>query len=114
MDDEEDKFPIEGFQPVSSFFSHGQTYKMEDLYGFPHISRLFYLKGSVLENIYDLIEMDKFKKLGRWFKAIKTHKDFQKGLVPDLEILALGGSSSDLDLIKLPQCDAQLLSVTVP
>jgi hypothetical protein len=67
LDDEDDKFPIEGFQPVSSYFSHGATYKMEDLYGFPHISRLYYLKGSALNNIYDLIGMDDFKKLNKWF-----------------------------------------------
>lgn len=115
LDDEDDKFPIEGFQPVSPFFSHGTSYKMEDLYGFPHISRLFYLKGSALQSVYDLIGMDSFKKLKRWFEAVKSHQDInQSKIVPDLEILPQTANKNDLDLIRLPQCDVQSLSVVVP
>ena len=67
LDEEEDKFPLEGFHQVSPYFSHGPSYTMEDLYGFPHISRLYYLKGSALDFMYDLLGLDDFKKLGRWF-----------------------------------------------
>jgi hypothetical protein len=38
-------------QSKTSYFLSYPHYTMPDLYGFPHISRLFYLKGSALDSL---------------------------------------------------------------
>ena len=58
---------------------------MEDLYGFPFLARLFYLKDSALTNIYQELALENCYKLKRWYESLRNHRDF-KGIVPDLEI----------------------------
>lgn len=36
----------------TGYFMDSKQYSMVDLYGFPHISRIFYLKGSALDSMY--------------------------------------------------------------
>ena len=58
---------------------------MMDLYAFPHISRLFYLKDSAANHIYELFHFeDKFINLYRWFKEIRARPELNdgKGIIP--------------------------------
>jgi hypothetical protein len=46
---------------------------MCDYYGFPHISRVFYMKGSTLDQVYTSLEIEqKFSYLYGWFKKIRS------------------------------------------
>ena len=51
---------------------------MPDLYAFPIISRLFYLKGSIFDKeIYQTFQFEnRFPLLFKWFSSLKAHPDF--------------------------------------
>jgi glutathione S-transferase len=62
---------------TTRYFHSSESYQMPDLYGFPHVSRIFYLQGSALSGMYDLYQFDnKFPHLYGWFKNLKEHPDF--------------------------------------
>lgn len=48
-----DKLELLIKESKSPFFLNSPNYSMVDLYGFPHCSRVFYLKGSALNNVYE-------------------------------------------------------------
>lgn len=51
---------------------------MPDIYNFPFISRLYYLKNSALQNIYKELNLEKdYPLLTRWFQAMKNNPNFQ-------------------------------------
>ena len=53
---------------------------MVDLYIFPFASRLFYLKDSVLHNMYEEMAMeDRYPNLFRWFKAMRDRPELNDG-----------------------------------
>ena len=53
---------------------------MVDLYAFPFISRLFYLKDSVQHYIYEQFQFeDKFIHIFRWFKEIRARPELNDG-----------------------------------
>ena len=55
----------------TDYFQDSETYTMVDLYGFPHTSRIFYLKDSALEDLYIKFAFEqKYPNLHKWFKKI--------------------------------------------
>ncbi len=54
--------------PQTNYFLNMSHYTMVDLYGFPHLSRIFYLKDSVLHEIYEKVLKieEKYPFLYRW------------------------------------------------
>ena len=51
---------------------------MVDLYGFPHVSRVFYLKDTPLDKVYqDLIP--KHPSLNKWFNKMKSVPELNDG-----------------------------------
>jgi len=53
---------------------------MPDLYGFPHIERLFYLKDSVLNKLYEQLKIEeKYPYLFTWVHTIRARKEFNDG-----------------------------------
>jgi hypothetical protein len=40
------------------YFLSSPIYSMVDLYGFPHCSRVFYLKGSALNSVYEDLKIE--------------------------------------------------------
>ena len=62
------------------FFSGKDDYDMVDLYAFPHISRLFYLKDSALHDLYQKFEFEKkYIYIFRWFKEIRARPELNDG-----------------------------------
>jgi hypothetical protein len=58
----------------SRLFLDAEKPQMCDFYGFPHVSRIFYLKGTSLRPVYDLHRFeDRFPHLYGWFKYIREH-----------------------------------------
>lgn len=43
---------------TTPYFLSYPHYTMPDLYGFPHISRLFYLKNSSLDSLYTTLKLE--------------------------------------------------------
>lgn len=69
----------------TDFFLSKETYSMPDLYAFPFVSRLFYLKDSALGEMYDKFQMeDRFPSLFKWHKAMraKTELNDGKAIIP--------------------------------
>ena len=53
---------------------------MVDLYGFPHTSRIFYLKDSALEDLYIKFAFEqKYPNLHKWFKKILAQPELNDG-----------------------------------
>ena len=53
---------------------------MVDLYAFPFVSRLFYLKGSALNDVYEQFDFEnRYMYLFRWFKAIRARPELNDG-----------------------------------
>ena len=64
----------------SFFFSGKDDYSMVDLYAFPHISRLFYLKDSAQNDLYKQFQFeDKYIHVFRWFKEIRARPELNDG-----------------------------------
>ena len=70
----------------TDFFLSKAKYSMVDLYIFPFVSRLFYLKGSALHNVYATNRFeDRWIHLYRWFNAIKARPELNDGkaIIPE-------------------------------
>lgn len=70
----------------TEFFLSKQRYTMVDLYIFPFVSRLFYLKNSALHEVYEAHKFeDKWKHLYRWFNAIRAQPELNDGkaIIPE-------------------------------
>ena len=54
---------------------------MPDVYGFPHISRIFYLKDSALHSLYEALKIEqKFPLLKRWVhEAMRGRPELNDG-----------------------------------
>ena len=53
---------------------------MADLYAFPFVSRLYYLKDSALHYMYEELDLEnRYKYLFRWFKAIRAKRELNDG-----------------------------------
>ena len=64
----------------TDFFLGKQRYSMVDLYAFPFVSRLFYLKDSALHAMYEQLRLeDRFPCLFKWFKAIRARPELNDG-----------------------------------
>jgi len=65
----------------SKFFCGEKSYSMVDLYGFPHVSRLFYLQGTPLEQVSEeVLNLRKgFPLVTAWFKAMKSAPELNTG-----------------------------------
>ena len=57
---------------------------MPEFYAYPIISRVFFLKDSVLNSIYEQLEFDQYPRMMKWIKYMQK---LYGGRVPDLEIL---------------------------
>ena len=58
---------------------------MVDIYAFPHISRLFYLKDSAANKLYEELKLeDKYIFLFRWFNEIRARPELNndKDMLP--------------------------------
>ena len=67
-------------QSETEFFLDSSSYSMVDLYIFPFVSRLFYLKDSALHEMYEKMALeDKYPRLFRWFKAIRARPELNDG-----------------------------------
>lgn len=59
----------------------GDTIQMCDMYTFPHVSRLFYMKDSKLNQVYERLRLEtKFPHLCGWFNRIRAESKY--GLIP--------------------------------
>ena len=70
----------------TDFFLSSEKYSMADLYAFPFISRLFYLKGSALNDMYEKFDLEiRYKYLYKWFKAIRACPELNDGkaIIPE-------------------------------
>jgi len=64
----------------TEFFNSKESYSMEDLFAFPFVSRLFYLKDSELHYMYESLDLEnRYKYLFRWFKAIQAKPELNDG-----------------------------------
>ena len=46
---------------------------MIDLYGFPHTSRVFYLKGTLLDNLYNELKVEeKYPFIYKWIHTMRS------------------------------------------
>jgi glutathione S-transferase len=53
---------------------------MADLYGFPHVSRIFYINGTPLDKVYQKLKVEeKYPRLSRWIKEIRDRKELNDG-----------------------------------
>ena len=69
----------------TDYFLSMQGYSMVDLYAFPFISRLFYLKDSVLHDMYEKLALEeKYPRVYRWFKTVFARPELNdgKGIIP--------------------------------
>ena len=56
---------------------------MCDYYGFPHISRIFYMKNSPLDTVYQELNIEaRFPSVFGWFTRIREDPSLQKELIP--------------------------------
>lgn len=54
-------------QSKTGYFHNTETYSMVDLYGFPHVSRIFYCKDTVMDKLYQQLRVEeRFPFLYRW------------------------------------------------
>ena len=70
----------------TDFFLSKEKYSMADLYAFPFVSRLFYMKGSVLNDMYEEFDLEKrYKYLYKWHKAIIACPELNDGkaIIPE-------------------------------
>ena len=64
----------------TDFFLDKPKYTMVDLYAFPFVSRLFYLKDSALHGLYEQFNLeDRWKNLFRWHNAIRARTELNDG-----------------------------------
>ena len=64
----------------TDFFTSKESYSMVDLFAFPFVSRLFYLKDSELHYMYEGLDLEnRYKNLFRWFKAIQAKPELNDG-----------------------------------
>lgn len=53
---------------------------MVDLYGFPHTSRIFYLKDSAMQTLFEQLRIEsRFPHLTRWHNEIRASKVLNDG-----------------------------------
>jgi glutathione S-transferase len=51
--------------------------QMPDFYGFPHISRLFYMEGTKLDSAWQQMKIpERYPHLCGWFKLIREDPAF--------------------------------------
>ena len=70
----------------TDFFLSKAKYSMVDLYIFPFVSRLFYLKDSALHDVYTRYRFeDRWIYLYRWFNAIRARPELNDGkaIIPE-------------------------------
>jgi len=62
----------------------GSQAMMCDYYGFPHISRIFYMKESGISHVYEeLLRIEeRYPHLYGWFARIRNDASLQKELIP--------------------------------
>ena len=64
----------------TDFFLSKQSYSMVDLYAFPFVSRLFYLKGSALNELYEKLALEnRYPNLYRWHNTIRARPELNDG-----------------------------------
>ena len=68
-------------QSETAFFLSRENPSMVDLYIFPFSSRLFYLKGSVLEEeMYGKLDLEaRYPQLYRWHKEMRARSELNDG-----------------------------------
>ena len=58
------------------YFLDNLTYSMIDIYAFPFISRLYYLKGSLLNDLYNELKLEeRFPHITAWVTEMRNKKD---------------------------------------
>lgn len=81
-----DKLNLALANSSTPYFNNAEYPQMPDLFGFPHTSRIFYLKGSALDNLYNHLEVEtKWPYLTRWFKKMRTlpYLNDGQGIIPE-------------------------------
>ena len=64
----------------TEFFLDSVSYSMVDLYILPFVSRLFYLKDSALQEMYEKMRLeDRYPRLFRWFKEMRSKPELNDG-----------------------------------
>ena len=83
------KLLITVFEKLEILLSRTQKYlsgdrpQICDYYGFPHISRFFYLKNSVMHDKYEQMSLEtRFPHLYGWFCRVRLDPKLQKELIP--------------------------------
>ena len=68
-------------QSPTQFFQGKKHYMMPDVYGLPHISRIFYLKGSALNTMFETLEIEKrYPLLQKWvLKSMRERPELNDG-----------------------------------
>lgn len=62
------------------FFLSNNNYSMVDIYGFPHTSRVFYLKGSVQNDLYEKMQIEqRYPFLYKWFVTMRSDPSLNDG-----------------------------------
>ena len=64
----------------TDYFLGKERYSMVDLYAFPFVSRLFYLKDSALHAMYEQFALeDRYPFLFKWHKTIRAQPELNDG-----------------------------------
>ena len=72
----------------------GPTYCLADLMLFPHLSRLYYLQGSVLQETYETLGLEqKYPKLTNLYKTIREMREFGATQSDSMQIVPASGST---------------------
>ena len=57
---------------------------MVEFYAFPILSRIYFLKNSVLNSIYESLQMENYPRMGQWIQRMRRK---YSGKEPELEVL---------------------------
>ena len=64
----------------TDFFLSKEKYSMADLYAYPFVSRLFLMKGTAFNDMYEEFDFEKkYKYLFKWFKTINACPELNDG-----------------------------------
>lgn len=67
-------------QSKTGYIMGGSSYTMVDLYGFPHVSRIFYMRESALDKLYHQIQFEeKYPHIFMWVNKIRSCPELNDG-----------------------------------
>ncbi len=74
------KLEAELIKSSTPYFLSSPHYSMADIYGFPHVSRIFYFKNSKLKDLYAALKVEEQHPiLAKWYANIRAQPILNDG-----------------------------------